>query len=287
MATTKRTIEGRDYWLTVAQACRPDPETGELFEIGQYYCTFSNREPGPRNRGQALMDDRGLARLFATSEEALEAGAREVEARLRLPAHAYAVGLPSETKEADYRAYADLLRQLGPEVDGKPPVESSFGRKWLHVWEARDQAEQFATRLRQVTRNQDWEVYDLSPPRPPSEEADKRPEPVVVLIGRQSHGVAYGLYPTSLTRIQQQFPQAHPKETVFIGTGNQAGAEASRGPIFEQVALLLTGLSREELLAAGGFRVVDPLTDLVLYDLEPPAEVVGCHAGGQGSQASR
>jgi hypothetical protein len=269
METVKRTIQGRDFWFTINHADKQDPETGELIPTGQYYCAFSSQEPGALIHGEILKDAGGRARLFPTPREALAAGVREVEARLRLPARAYAVGLPYGTKDAEYRAYLDLLRQQGIEVNGKSRVEDSFGRRWVHVWEVRPKAEQFAAQLRQVTGNRDWEVYDLSPPRSSVTEANEGGGPVVILLGRQTDGNTYSLHPNSLKLIRRHFPQVRPQPTVFIGSDTQAGSEAAGGPIYDQVAILLTGLSPEKLATIGGYRIVDPITDLVLYEADP------------------
>ena len=122
-------------------------------------------EPGPMIQGEVLKDDRGRAKLFPTAEKALAAGIQEVKSRLRLPPKAYAVGLPYGNKPKEFDAYVKLLQQQGITIDDSTRVEDSFGRKWPHVWNDRGEAEQFANRLRHVTGNRDWEVYDLSPPR--------------------------------------------------------------------------------------------------------------------------
>jgi hypothetical protein len=41
--------------------------------------------------------------------------------------------------------------------------------------------------------------------------------------------------------------------------------------MYDQVASLLTGLSLKQLNELGGYRILDPLTDLVLHQLEPAA----------------
>jgi hypothetical protein len=269
MAVEKRTIEGRDFWFTVEHVYKENPDTGDIIETGKYYCAFSTREPGPMIQGEVLKVDRGRAKLFSTSHEAVEAGIREVRARLSLPSKAYAVNLPYGTKEAEYNAYVNLLHQLGISVDDNSRVEDSFGRKWLHVWDTREEAERFAVQLRQATRDRDWEVYELRPLRPPAGGYDGRSGPIEILIGRQSDGITYSLHPNSLKRIRQQFSQVRPKPSVFIGNDTQANYETSVGPTYDQVAILLTGLSRDKVMELGGYRVVDPISDLVLYEADP------------------
>jgi hypothetical protein len=272
MDVKKLTIEGREYWFTVEHVNEEDPDTGEFTPTGQYYCAFSTREPGSMIQGEVLKDDRGRARLFPTPDEALKAGIREVEARLHLPPKAYAVGLPYGNRQRELEAYVKLLEQAGINIDDRNRVEDSFGRKWLHVWNERSEAERFAIRLREVTGNKDWEVYDLSPPRPPTGEQSRRPGPVKILVGRQSDGSTYSLHPNSLKLIRERFPQVRPHPTVFIGSDTQADYEASLGSIYNQVAIILTGLSPRMLNELGGYRVGDPLTDLVLYQSDMVTE---------------
>jgi hypothetical protein len=271
MRVEKRTIGGREFWFTVEHVSKEDPDSGDFVPTGQYYCAFSTSEPGPMIRGEVLKDDRGRARLFPTTEEALAAGMQEVESRLRLPAKAYSVGLPYGHKQEDWDAYVRLLRQQGITIDDSTRTEHSFGRKWPHVWTDRSQAEQFANRLRQVTGNRDWEVYDLSPPRFLAGGNNGLSGPVEILVGRQADGTTYGLHPNSLKRIRQRFPQVHPRSTVFIGGDTHRDMEAGGVSVYDQVAIILTGLPIGELNELGGYRVVDPLTDLALYQSETVA----------------
>ncbi len=47
--------------------------------------------------------------------------------------------------------------------------------------------------------------------------------------------------------------------------------EGTNGTSYDQIALLLTGLSMDKLAELGGYRIVDPITRLVLHktDLIP------------------
>ncbi len=272
MEVKKRTIEGRDFWFTVEHVSKEDPETGEFTPTDQYYCEFSTREPGPIVRGEVLKDDRGRAKLFPTAETALEAGIQELQSRFQLPPKAYAVGLPHGNKPREFDAYAKLLQQQGITLDDGARVENAFGRKWLHIWTDRGEAEQFASRLRHVTGNRDWEVYDLSPPRPLAGGPDGRSGSIEILIGRQQDGAAYSLHPNSLKRIRQRFPQVHPRSTVFIGAYTQPDIDAGMESIYDQVAVLLTGLSMRQMDELGGYRILDPLTGLALYQSDTVAE---------------
>jgi hypothetical protein len=271
MEVKKRTIEGRTFWFTMDHVYKENPNTGDFTPTGRYYCAFSTREPGPMIQGEVLKDDRGRAKLFPTPEEALAAGIQEVESRLRLPSRAYSVGLPHGNGQREFDAYVQILQQQGITIDDSTQIGNPFGRKWLHVWDDRSNAEQFANRLRQVTGNRDWEVYDLSPPRSLAGGQDGRSGPVEILVGRQADGSTYSLHPNSLKLIRQRFPQVHPRSTVFIGSDTRTDIAAGGASIYDQVAIILTGLAIGQLNELGGYRVVDPLTDLVLYRSDPVA----------------
>jgi hypothetical protein len=268
MSTLKRTIAGHPFWFTLEHACKVDPETGRLTEVEPYSCAISARQPGSTIRGELLKDDSGRVKLFPTADQALEAGVKEIEARLRLPARAYAVGLPRAAHQADRDAFASVLRQEA-QTNGQPRVEESFGRQWQRVWEDREEAERFAACLRRASGNAEWEVYDLGPPRLGALETDHRSGPVVILIGRHTDGTSFGLHPSSVDRIRQDFPQARLRPNVFIGRETANDSPVGREGVYDQVATLLTGLSCDQLLALGGYRVVDPLTDLMLWKVDP------------------
>src|SRR4051812_44313040 len=100
MPTEKHQVEGRDFWFSIERPYQPDPETGDLREAPGYYAAFSVREPSDNLQGEIVKDDRGRARLFPSPAAALEAGIKEVQARLKIPATVFAVGLPGGTKQA-------------------------------------------------------------------------------------------------------------------------------------------------------------------------------------------
>jgi hypothetical protein len=226
MTVEKVQVEGRDFWFTTERPYIPDPETGELVEAGGYYVAFSVREPSAFIAGEIVKDDRGRAKLFPTAKEAQEAGINEVKARLGTPAKAFAVGLPGGTNDGEFQAYVRLLAEQGINLE-KPRVEDSFGRKWLHVWENRDDAEKFALQLRRATRNPSWEVYELVPPTPATEVAADDSGPIVILVGRQSDGNTYDLHPRSVKRLRKKFPRIPIKPSVFVGRETQTNYEES------------------------------------------------------------
>jgi hypothetical protein len=265
VSIVQRVVGGRPFWFTTEEARREDPNTGESTGIGRYYVAFSTREPGPLVPGEVLKDDRGRARLFTSADEAVAAAVTEVTARLAIPTKVYAVGLPSGNTDREFQTYIDLLRAAGIDVNGKPRVEDSFGRKWLHVWDAREPAEQFASRLRRETRNPDWEVYELSPPAPQS---DTGADQLEIYVGRQSDGSTYSLHPTSYKLIRTRFPGVRPHPSLFLERDARTAYEVTNGARYDQIAVLLTGLSTKQMNELGGYRVVDPAAGLVLHETD-------------------
>jgi hypothetical protein len=272
MPTEKRQIEGRDFWFSIERPYQPDPETGELHEAPGYYVAFSVQEPSPLLQGEIVQDDQDRARLFPTPAAALEAGIKEVKARLSISVRVFAVGLPGGTTQSEFAVYTRLLREEGTDPEARPRVEDSFGRRWHHVWDTREAAERFAARLRRETGNANWEVYELTPLSPPAGEAVRSPNPITILIGRQSDGNTYSLHPSSFKLLRERFPQVRGQPSVFIGRYRQDNHEATWGSIYDQVATLLTGLSPERLRDSfGGYRVVDPTSHLTLWESRPAA----------------
>lgn len=92
------------------------------------------------------------------------------------------------------------------------------------------------------------------------------PEKVKILVGRQGDGCTYSLHPASRRLILQRFPGVHPAPSVFIGYETRDDFERYQGPMWGQIALLLTGLSENQLRKIGGFLIYDPMSETIIYD---------------------
>lgn len=80
------------------------------------------------------------------------------------------------------------------------------------------------------------------------------PEPVVIYMGRTLDGTAYGLDPVSQRRIREAFPGVRvSRHQVFIGQDTQEAFEDSFGRFEDQVVILLTGVSAEQLAEHFGY----------------------------------
>jgi len=85
-------------------------------------------------------------------------------------------------------------------------------------------------------------------------------EPIKIAIGRQSDGCSYQLDPLSRQRIQSMFPGVRVAPRVFVGYETRSEFEAIHGPMWGQIARLLTGVSVEKLNEIGGFLIYEPAT---------------------------
>lgn len=86
-------------------------------------------------------------------------------------------------------------------------------------------------------------------------------DPILVFIGQQRDGCVYELHPLSQERITASHPNTRLPSKIFIGFDEQAAFEDAHGPLWRQIAMLLTGLSWEELEQMGGVELYEPATD--------------------------
>jgi hypothetical protein len=180
----------------------------------------------------------------------------------------FTVGLPGGTRDFEFEAYVRLLEQEGVDVaNTRRVVDPVTGKRWVYAWANKADAEQFAAALRQETENDRWEVHELA-----GVEAAPGPlGPIEILVSRRSDGCTYSLSPTSQKLILKSFPRANLVPNVFISTTTQADFEKTQGPIWGQVAIILTGLPEQQIKQLGGYRVVDPVARRVFREAPPLA----------------
>lgn len=164
------------------------------------------------------------------------------------------------TKDAEFEAYARLLRQKGVDLANLPRVrEPGTGRRWLYVWHDEADARAFADELKKRTRDAAWEVLPVDAP------ASRGPlGPIEIQVGRQSTGWTFALHPFSRQMIQKLFPESRLVPSVFIATETQQDFQATVGnlaSLAQQVAIILTGLDIDQLNEKfGGYRIYEPAT---------------------------
>ena len=180
----------------------------------------------------------------------------------------FTVTRPGGTKDAEFQAYARLLRQRGVDLGKLPRVpEPGTNRRWLYVWNAQPEAQAFADDLKERTGDSAWEVVEVNAP------ATEGPlGPVIVQMVRQADGLTFGLHPLSRAMIRSAFPGAVGAATyTSIDTANWYDFRKTKGDLSElvrEIAPGLTGLSPEQLTTLG-YAVVDADTNETLVFVPP------------------
>jgi hypothetical protein len=162
-------------------------------------------------------------------------------------------------KEPDYAAYFRLLGKAGLDIsDLKRALDPHTGRRWLPVWEQREDAEDFARRLGKEARNGTWRVEALNP----DARISRGPlGPLEVIARRQADGWAFELETFSRIILRKLFPGAERPSVLFIGWPRYPDLETTRceiGRLADTIILILTGLNQEEFRSLfGGYRIGD------------------------------
>ena len=177
------------------------------------------------------------------------------------------------TKDAEFEAYARLLRQQGVDLGKLPRApEPCTGRRWLYVWDAREKAQTFADELRRRTGDDAWIVVEVT--APPSEPGPMGP--VIVQVGRRADGLVLGLHPLSRTMIRSAFPNARPTTVpVTVNYETLQDFRTTHGSIEDlarEVVPTLTGLGLQELEELG-YALIEDDTERTLV-FERPGDLV-------------
>lgn len=172
------------------------------------------------------------------------------------------------TKDLEFEAYVRLLAKHNVKVDQLERVpEPGTHNRWLYVWPQKKDAEAFRDELAKTTRDKGWYVHELN-----STEQKQVTEgplgPISIYTGLQPDGRAFALHPQSRAIIRNKYPHAARVDNVFVGLAQAAdwtSTGQSEDALYDQIALLLTGLSEEQLAEFGGFRVYDPAKEEEVY----------------------
>lgn len=176
------------------------------------------------------------------------------------------------TKDAEFEAYARLLRQRGVDLGRLPRApEPRTGRRWLYVWDSRENAQEFADELSRRTGDDAWIVVQVD--APPSEGPMG---PIIVQVGRRATGLAFGLHPLSRAMIRSAFPDAKGRAaTVSINFETYQDFKTTHGSIDDlarEVVPTLTGLTLEELQELGYALIEDDTGRTLVF--VPPGDLV-------------
>lgn len=185
----------------------------------------------------------------------------------------FTVTRPVGTKDAEFEAYVRLLRQRGVDLGNLPrvPDPENPRRRWVYVWNTREEAEEFAKELRGETGDAGWCVEQTT--APPSQGPFG---PLLIQLARRSDGLVFALHPLGLALMRQAFPQVRPLvRDAFIDTKTWNDFQRTQGELSdlaEEVIPSLTRLSKEQL-ADLGYAVIDADTERT-WVYVPPAGAV-------------
>ena len=175
-------------------------------------------------------------------------------------------------KDAEFEAYARLLRQQGVDLGKLPRApEPGTGRRWLYVWDCREKAQAFADELKKRTGDDAWGVVDVS--APPSEGPLG---PIIVRVGRRASGLVFGLHSLSRAMIQSAMPNADGTATTiavnFETINDFLNSHGSIADLAREVVPTLTGLKLRDLERLG-YALIEEDTDRTLVFM-PPGDLV-------------
>jgi len=164
----------------------------------------------------------------------------------------------------EFDVYVRLLEKRGIDwSDATRVPEPGTSNRWLFVWANKGDAENFCADLQTETRDKKWYVRELSPETEPTEGSLAR---VVILMRRQNLNADFSLHPHSRTLIHRRFPNSRPVSSITIEWTTKDDFEQVHGPIWDHIAMVLTGLSIEQLETIDGYQVYDLKTEQTVFD---------------------
>lgn len=170
----------------------------------------------------------------------------------------FTVTKPGGTKDYEFEEFTRLLEEIGVDVANVPRVpEPGTHRRWLYTWHRKEEAEGFARELKVRTRDNSWHVYPFK-----SEEETRGPVApldIYQVRGAEDREFMYYLTPASRERIIRAYPHTKLSPNVSISEADLENIRKQHGNIWwNQVCILLSGLSEMQVRSLGGFRVILP-----------------------------
>ena len=96
-----------------------------------------------------------------------------------------------------------------------------------------------------------------------------RTGPLEIAVGWQQDGGVYELQPWDEDRIREAFPDAVIIPGMLVGYDETEDFERFHRRYWQQIALMLTGLTPEQIARLGGIRIWDPTAKKVLWEWHP------------------
>jgi hypothetical protein len=91
-------------------------------------------------------------------------------------------------------------------------------------------------------------------------------EEIIIDVGRQMNGATFRLSPQTRVRLTEQRLGSPLATSLFVTFTTRDAFESYHGPMWQQVVMLLTGLTEDQIEKLGGFRFVDPADSEVLFE---------------------
>jgi hypothetical protein len=167
-------------------------------------------------------------------------------------------------KRREFDAYIRLLEKRGIDWSNTARVaEPGTSDRWLYVWADKEQVEMFCAELKTETRDKNWYVRELAAGTKPSAGSLAR---VVILMRGQNPTANYSLHPHSRSLIHRRFPNSRQVSNISIEWTTKSDFEREHGLIWDHVAMMLTGLSLEQLETLDGYQVYDLKSEQPVFD---------------------
>jgi hypothetical protein len=90
--------------------------------------------------------------------------------------------------------------------------------------------------------------------------------PIVIEVGKQMNGATFRLSPKTEAMLASHIPDWSPASSVFVSFDTQWDFDRLQGPMWGQIAMLLTGLSEEQIQRLGGFIFMSPTDKEVVFE---------------------
>ena len=89
---------------------------------------------------------------------------------------------------------------------------------------------------------------------------------IVVEVGKQMDGATFQLSPQTRATLASKTGRQLPASSIFVSYETRKSAEAMQGPLWGHIVALLTGLSEDQIHKMGGFSIVSPTDDEILFE---------------------
>ena len=179
---------------------------------------------------------------------------------------AFTVNMPKGMQDFEFSAYLRVLERRGVNVANTCRViDPILGRRWLHAWTNEAEVLAFVEALKEESEDDQWVIYPL-----PDVEPTCGPlGPLEIYAVRKHEDCHYTLSSISQRLIRKTFPKANYLPRVSIAAWGKTDFEETQGPLWPQIASILTGLTDAQLEQLGGYRIIDWKEKRVYRDALP------------------